>query len=119
MPVHTYLRQFAKSTHRSTQNIQDSARIQPRFRSVDYELLAGQRIARRPVSIILSIDLAVGPADHGAKCASGEDPAYHFSIDVCEPEIPAGVAISQFFVIDAHQMQNSGMQVVYMHSILD
>ena len=41
------------------------------------------------------------------------------SMNVRESEIPAGVAVSQCFMIQPHQMQQSGMQIVHMHGFVD
>src|SRR5689334_9169911 len=38
--------------------------------------------------------------------------------DISEPEIPAVVAIGQFFVIKAQQCQDRGMEVVHMDFVL-
>ena len=41
------------------------------------------------------------------------------SVNVGQPEIPAGVAIGKFFVIEAEQVQQGRVQVVDVDLVLD
>src|SRR5436309_1325621 len=40
------------------------------------------------------------------------------AMDVSQAEVTAGVAIGQLFVVDAHQVQHGGVEVVDMHLVL-
>ena len=39
--------------------------------------------------------------------------------DVGQPEVAAAVAVGEPLVIDAHQVEDRGMEVVHMHVVLD
>ena len=39
------------------------------------------------------------------------------TVDVCQPEIAAGVAVGEFFVVDAEQVQEGGVDIVDVHLI--
>src|ERR1051325_4856898 len=46
-------------------------------------------------------------------CAwSGEDLAFHFAVDIGQAEVAAAVAIGQLLMIESHEVQDRGMQVV-------
>ena len=55
--------------------------------------------------------------EHGPH--SGEDLAGDAAADVGEPKVAAAVAVGQPFVIQAHEVQDRGVQVVNMHAIFD
>src|SRR6266446_3512534 len=50
---------------------------------------------------------------------SRHDLAHHPAMDVSEPEVAATVAEGQAFVIQAHQVQDGGVQVVVVDAVLD
>ena len=58
---------------------------------------------------------ATPPRAHG----SGDDVVQHRSRHVRQPEVAAAVLIGQLGVIDAHQVQDRGVQVVHVHRLLD
>ena len=46
-------------------------------------------------------------------------PPHHLPVHVGEPEVAAAVAERQFLVVDPHQVQDRGVQVVHVHAVLD
>jgi hypothetical protein len=48
-----------------------------------------------------------------------EDFRNNISVHVCQAVIATLMAVGQLFVIDAQQMQNSGVEIVNVHRILD
>jgi len=40
-------------------------------------------------------------------------------MDVGEAEVAPAVAVGSFLVVEAHQVQDRGVQVVHMHPVLD
>ena len=44
--------------------------------------------------------------------------AHDVSVHVCQPEIAAGMAVGELFVVEAEQMQDGRLQIVDMHRIL-
>src|SRR5262245_49197653 len=44
--------------------------------------------------------------------ASGQNPFHHHSMNVGQPEVPAGVAEGKPLVVQAHEVQECGVQVV-------
>ena len=55
----------------------------------------------------------------GIVAMSGNQFLHHFTVDVGEAKIPAGVAVGQSGVIKTEQVQNRGVQVVDVHLLLD
>src|SRR5438128_709612 len=51
--------------------------------------------------------------------ASGQDWLHHVAEDVRQAIVAAAVAVGKLGVIDAHQVENGGMQIVHMHLVLD
>ena len=49
---------------------------------------------------------------------SNHDVMRHASMHIGKPEVAARIAISQVLVVDAQQMQDRGMEIVYMYWIL-
>ena len=49
---------------------------------------------------------------------SSKDALDHFPIDIGEAIIPARMAEGQAFMIQPHQVQDGGMQVVHVHFVL-
>ena len=50
---------------------------------------------------------------------SGDDLFDHSAVHIGQPKISTAVAVGQFFVIQTHQMQDGGVQVVNMHFVFD
>ena len=50
---------------------------------------------------------------------SGEDPADDFAEDIGETKVTASVAVGEPLVIDSHQMQYRGMQIVSRDWVLN
>ena len=51
--------------------------------------------------------------------SSGEHRANHVSADVGEAEVAALKTISEPFVIESEEVQDRGVQIIYMHRIPD
>src|SRR5262245_47223148 len=51
--------------------------------------------------------------------SSRENPLHHLPMHVSEAEVAAAVAERQFLVVDAHQVQDGGVQVVDVDPVLD
>ena len=47
----------------------------------------------------------------------GEDVLDHPAGHVCQPEVPAGVAVGQARVIQPHQVEQRRVQVVHVHRV--
>ena len=43
---------------------------------------------------------------------------YDFSVDVRQAEVATAVSIGELLVVEPHQVQNGGMEIVYMHGVL-
>ena len=43
---------------------------------------------------------------------------HHVSVDIGQAIIAAGVAVGEFLVIDAEQVQNRGVKIVHVHFVL-
>jgi hypothetical protein len=41
-----------------------------------------------------------------------ENVLHHVSVDVCQPVVPAAVAIRQLLVVDAHEVEDGGVGIV-------
>ena len=52
-------------------------------------------------------------------CASGNDVVYDFSVDVRQTKVAATIAVGELFVVEPHEVQDGGVQVVYVYGILD
>ena len=48
----------------------------------------------------------------GRQSFLGDDPVYDFASNISEPEISTGVAVGEFFVINAHEMEDGGVEVM-------
>ena len=54
-----------------------------------------------------------------SETSSGQDFLGDGAVDVCQSKIAAAVAIGQFFVVESHQVQHRGVQVVNVHAFFD
>ena len=50
---------------------------------------------------------------------SGQYLLGHFAINVGQAKFPARISIGQLLVIQTEQVENGGMQVMKMHTVLD
>jgi four helix bundle protein len=48
-----------------------------------------------------------------------EDPSVHLAMNIRQAEITAAVAVCEPLVIEAHQVQDGGVEIVDMHAVLD
>ena len=59
------------------------------------------------------------PARAWPSVTLGEDAVGDVAVDVCQAALDAVVVEGQLFVIDAHQVQYGGVEVVPVHRVLD
>ena len=52
-------------------------------------------------------------------CASGNDVVYDFSVDVRQTKVAATIAVGELFVVDPHEVEDRGVQVVSVDGVLD
>ena len=50
---------------------------------------------------------------------SGQNLTHHPPVHVSQPEVAAAVAVGEAFVVQAHQVQNRGVQVMDVDALLD
>src|SRR5687768_3815059 len=55
---------------------------------------------------------AVNPVQFTSEIRSSEDLAHDPSVHVRQPVVAAGVAVGQAFVVDAHRVEQGGVEVV-------
>ena len=53
-----------------------------------------------------------------SKERSGQHRLDHLTMHIRQPVIPTAMTKGEFLVIEAQQMQDGGMEIVHMHSIL-
>ena len=41
------------------------------------------------------------------------------SVDIGEAEIPAGVSVGEVFVVEPHEVQDGGVEIVNVHLVFD
>ena len=71
----------------------------------------------RPMPISLDAERLIASLLAAASHNSGDDLPGHLSADVGQAEVAAAVAVGQTFVVQAHEVQDRGVQVVHVHPI--
>ena len=51
--------------------------------------------------------------------ASGNDVVNDVAVDVGQPEVSTGVSIGELFMVQAHEVQDRGVEIVDVDSVLD
>ena len=49
---------------------------------------------------------------------SGNDVVHNFSVDVCQAKVTTAVTVRELFVVETHEVQYGGMEIVHVHAIL-
>ena len=70
------------------------------------------------LSVIAILHEAVRRLEGGVLIVSCDHVADHVPVDVGEPEVAARVAVGQAGVVQAHQVQDGGVEVVDVHGVL-
>lgn len=60
----------------------------------------------------------IGRVD-GTRRKSCQDSAHHRAVHVSKPEVAAAVAMRESLVIDAEQVEDCGVKVLYVYAVFD
>src|SRR2546428_3523516 len=69
-------------------------------------------------SFCLAVDDGSTKPQRSQRGTSGQNCLHHLPVDIGQTKVAPGVAISEFFVVEAEQMKNRGVQVMNVNRVL-